>query len=301
MVKPATALSLSDRAEAAARVLPPLLVEAERIAATVILGDHGRKRAGPGESFWQYRPYSFGDSTQRIDWHKSARSDRVFIRENEWEAANSLWLWASPAPGMAFRSHLASVSKRERAQLVALALGSLAIRAQERIAFIGSPYAPGYSRVSLIRIAEFMLHDQGGSLPSVTRMPRFSSAVLVGDFYDPLEDVAAAISPLAAAGAAGHIVQIVDPAEETLPYAGRMEFEEVEGPRKFLAGKAETLRQAYGARFSAHREGLRQLAARLGWSFTLHRTDQSPAVLLMQLHGLIGGAKSRAFAGGGIA
>ncbi len=86
--------------------MPPLLVEAERLAANVILGDHGRKRAGPGESFWQYRPYSFGDSTQRIDWHKSARSDRIFIRENEWEAANTLWLWASPAESMTFRSHL---------------------------------------------------------------------------------------------------------------------------------------------------------------------------------------------------
>ena len=118
----ATALAFTDRAEAAARVLPPLLVEAERIAATVILGDHGRKRAGPGESFWQYRPYSFGDSTQRIDWHKSARSDRVYIRENEWEAANTLWLWASPHVSMDFKSHLSSVTKRDRARLITLAM-----------------------------------------------------------------------------------------------------------------------------------------------------------------------------------
>ena len=108
-------------------------MEAERIAATVILGEHGRKRAGPGESFWQYRPYSFGDSTQRIDWHKSARSDRVFIRENEWEAANTLWVWASPSASMDFNSHLSQVTKRDRAQLLALAVASLAVRAQERV------------------------------------------------------------------------------------------------------------------------------------------------------------------------
>ena len=125
----AQALTLADRAAAQARALPPLLVEAERIAATVILGEHGRKRAGPGESFWQYRPYSFGDSTQRIDWHKSARSDRVYIRENEWEAANTLWVWASPAISMTFKSHLSQVTKRERAQLLMLALASLAVRA----------------------------------------------------------------------------------------------------------------------------------------------------------------------------
>ncbi len=93
-----------------------LLVEAHRIAATVILGVHGRKRSGPGETFWQYRPYSFGDNVQQIDWHRSARSDRVFIRENEWEAANTLWLWASPSISMTFQSHLASVEQARARQ-----------------------------------------------------------------------------------------------------------------------------------------------------------------------------------------
>ena len=297
----ALALTQADRATAQAGALPPLLVEAERIAATVILGEHGRKRAGPGEAFWQYRPYSFGDSTQRIDWHKSARSDRVFIRENEWEAANSLWLWASPGAGMDFRSHLASASKRERAQLVALALGSLAMRAQERVALIGAPFAPGHARSQLTRIADFMLRQHGNGLPELDELPRFASAVLIGDFYAPLEDVAAALTPLASSGATGHVVQVCDPAEETLPYEGRVEFLEVDGPAKFLAGKTENLRDAYGRKFKAHRDGLRDLVGRLGWTFTVHRTDQPPATLLMMLHGLIGGAKSRALTNGGAA
>ena len=67
-------------------------------------GVHGRKRSGPGETFWQYRPYSFGDNVQQIDWHRSARSDRVFIRENEWEAAQSVWLWRDPSASMEYSS-----------------------------------------------------------------------------------------------------------------------------------------------------------------------------------------------------
>ncbi len=287
------AFVLNERAESAARALPPLLVEAERIVATVILGVHGRKRAGPGESFWQYRPYSFGDSTSRIDWHKSARSDRVFIRENEWEAANALWLWASAAPGMEFRSHLSTVTKRDRAQLIALALGSLAIRAQERVAMIGAHFGPGHSKGHLMRIAEAMAQGAGGSLPAAVKIPRFASALLIGDFYEPLQDIAAALTPLAAAGATGHVVQICDPAEETLPWQGRMEFLEVDGPRKFLAGKTETLRNAYSERFRAHRDALRDLVTRLGWTFTVHRTDTPPTTLLMSLHGLIGGEHLR--------
>ena len=291
-----TAFSLNDQAERASRALPPLLVEAERIAATVILGVHGRKRAGPGESFWQYRPYSFGDSTARVDWHKSARSDRVFIRENEWEAANTLWLWASPSPSMAFKSDLANVTKRDRADLVTLALASLALRAQERVGLIGSPDVPGHSRAMLMRMAERLLRHEGPPLPAFARMPRFASAVLVGDFFEPPEAIAAALSPMSEAGVKGHLIQVTDPAEETFPWFGRVEFREMAGPLTFLSGKAETLREAYVERLRLHREALRALCNRLGWTFALHRTDRSPAQLLMLMHGLIGGDHSRAFA-----
>jgi uncharacterized protein (DUF58 family) len=297
----APAILLTDRAEAASRALPPLLVEAERIAATVILGVHGRKRAGPGENFWQYRPYSFGDSVQRIDWHKSARSDRVFIRENEWEAANTLWLWASPTATMAFKSHLAKATKRDRAMLIALALGALAVRAHERVAAIGSPLAPGHARASLARIADWMQHQEGPGLPAAGPMRRYSSAVLLADFYERPDDIRKAVTGFAASGINGHLIQVVDPAEETLPYAGRMEFREMAGPLRFLASKTELLREAYAEKFRDHREALRDIAFRAGWSFTAHRTDRSVAHLLMLLHGLIGGAKSRAFGMAGIA
>ena len=289
----APALTLADRAAAQSRALPPLLVEAERIAATVILGEHGRKRAGPGESFWQYRPYSFGDSTQRIDWHKSARSDRIFIRENEWEAANTLWVWSSPSVSMDFRSHLSSVTKHERAQVVTLAIASLALRAQERVGALGSPQAPDHSRAQLVKIAQWFMKREGAALPSFTRVPRFSSAVMAGDFFEPPGEIASAITPIAAAGVKGHLVQIVDPAEETLPYAGRVELHEMAGPLRFLSSKAETLRGAYAEKLEAHRAALRDLCRRIGWSFTIHRTDQSPMRLLLTLHALISGEAAR--------
>ena len=297
----APAFTLNDQAQRVSGTLPPLLVEAERIAATVILGVHGRKRAGPGESFWQYRPYSFGDSITRVDWHKSARSDRVFIRENEWEAANTLWLWCSPSPAMNFKSHLSGTTKRDRTDLITLALASLALRAQERVGLIGAPEAPGHSRAILTRLAERLLHHQGSALPQATRLPRFASTVLIGDFFETIPAISAAITPLAEAGVGGHMVQIVDPAEETLPYAGRVEFREVAGPTSFLAAKTETLRQPYAEKLRVHREALRDLCGRFGWSFTIHRTDQSAARLLMLLHGLVGGAKARALSAGGLA
>ena len=281
--------SLNEQAQRVSQALPPLLVEAQRIAATVILGVHGRKRSGPGESFWQYRPYSFGDSVTRVDWHKSARSDRVFIRENEWEAANTLWLWASPSPSMTFQSHLANTSKRDRADLMALALANLALRASERVGLIGAPEAPGHSRSSLMSLATRLLLHEGAPLPNFTRPTRFARAVLLGDFFETPQAIARAIAPMAEAGITGHVVQIVDPAEETLPYSGRVEFEEFAGPLKFRAGKTESLRGAFAEKLESHREALRRLCIQLGWSFTIHRTDQPATKLLLHLHGLISG------------
>jgi len=289
----ASALTLADRAAAQSCALPPLLVEAERIAATVILGEHGRKRAGPGESFWQYRPYSFGDSTQRIDWHKSARSDRVYIRENEWEAANTLWVWSSPSVSMTFRSHLAQVTKRDRAQLLTLAVAALAVRANERVSALGSPYAPDHTRAQMVKLASWFLKAEGPDLPAITRLPRFSGAVLASDFFETPEDIARAITPLAEAGVKGHLVQVVDPAEETLPYAGRVEFHAMAGPLKFLSSKAETLREAYAGKLAEHRAALKELCRRIGWSFVIHRTDEPPVRSLLALHALISGEAAR--------
>ena len=243
------------RRRAQSRVLPPLLVEAERIAATVILGDHGRKRAGPGESFWQYRPYSFGDSTQRIDWHKSARSDRVYIRENEWEAANTLWLWASPSRLDGFQ--IASLQDHQARPRPAHGAGAMASWPFARMS-ASAPSARPMRRIiraaSWCKIADWLLQAKATPLPAFTRMPRFSSALLVGDFFDTPEDIATAVTPLAAAGISGHLVQMVDPAEETLPYAGRVEFQEMAGPLKFLSAKTETLREAYSEKLAAQRE-----------------------------------------------
>lgn len=284
---------LTQKAEGLGQALPPLLVRAEKIAATVILGVHGRRVAGPGETFWQYRPYGFGDSTQRIDWHRSARSDQVFIRENEWESANTLWLWANGGARMRFRSHLAQETKRDRAQVVALALASLSARAHERVGGLGAPRGAGYGRIALLRLAEWMAAERPDGLPKATPMQRRSAAVLISDFLEPIEEIRASISAIAQAGVRGHLVQIADPAEETLPYEGRIEFLGMDNPSKYLARKTETLREDYARAYQAQREAVRQLARGLGWSFSLHRTDATPAEILLPLHLLVSGAAER--------
>jgi uncharacterized protein (DUF58 family) len=282
--------ALSQRGEALSQSLPPLLVRAEKVAASIILGVHGRKTAGPGESFWQYRAYGFGDSTQRVDWHRSARSDKVYIRENEWESANTLWVWANTGPRMDYKSHLSAVTKLDRAQIIAMAMASLAMRGHERIGALGSPRAAAHGRLALMRAAEWIADKRADALPEIAARQRRAAALLVSDFLDPIADIRKSWTMLAEAGLKGHVVQIADPAEETLPFDGRNEFLGFDTSSTYLARKTENLRAAYAKAYGDHRQQLRDLARSLGWTFTVHRTDEAPTRCLLPLYTHISGA-----------
>ncbi len=134
---PASKTEALARARQRAALVPDLLVDAKRLAATTINGWHGRRRKGVGESFWQFRPYVEGEAVSRIDWRRSARDDNTYIRDREWEAAHTIWLWADPSPSMLFKSKGAQVSKESRALVLMLAMAELLSRSGERIAWPG--------------------------------------------------------------------------------------------------------------------------------------------------------------------
>jgi uncharacterized protein (DUF58 family) len=285
---------LRDRAEQAAAGLPPLLVAAERVAATVAQGVHGRRRVGQGETFWQFRQYQPGDSAARIDWRESAKSQRLYVRESEWEAAQSVWLWRDASPSMAYSSagYVPGgdwPTKRDRAELLLLALASLLVRGGERLALLGSGLMPLFGRIALSRLAELIGHAPmpAASLPAFEPLPQAAQLVLFGDFLSPLEAVRTAVTRFAAAGIKGHLLQIADPAEEDLPFDGRVRFEGVEERGDVTIGRVEDIRAAYGERFRRHRDGLAEIARAVGWTFGFHRSDRPPHLALLALYGAL--------------
>lgn len=293
------ALRHRDSAERLASAFPPLLVEAERVAQNISQGLHGRRRAGSGEAFWQFRRYRPGDMASTIDWRKSARSDRLYIRENEWEAANTLWLWVNRSQSMEFKSHLSETTKRDRAIILSLALGSLLVRAGERIGAFGSDFPASSYRTALRRLAAHFTEgpDETGepaSIPPKVTLRRFSNIVLFSDFLEPVEEIGDRLAAIGSHDVRGHLVQVVDPAEETLPYSGRKEFQEMVGNLKLTIGRAENLRSDYQSRVAAHRAELRELVRRLGWTLTVHHTDHSPQTALLALYGLLSGHMTHA-------
>jgi uncharacterized protein (DUF58 family) len=297
--RPAPAVALRDRAEQAAAVLPPLLVAAERVATTVAQGVHGRRRVGQGETFWQFRQYEPGDAAARIDWRESAKSQRLYVRETEWEAAQSVWLWRDASTSMEYSSadYLGGAwpTKRDRAELLLVALASLLVRGGERLTLLGSGIAPMNGRVALTRVVEIIGRQPPGSesLPAFEPLPRAGQLLLIGDFLSPLTMVNQIVTRFAAAGLKGHMLQISDPAEEDLPFDGRIRFEGVEERDETVISRVESIREDYSNRFQSHRAGLAAIAGRVGWGFGFHRTDRPPHLALLALYGVLSADRRR--------
>ncbi|MGH6819199.1 MAG: DUF58 domain-containing protein, partial [Methylovirgula sp.] len=157
-----TALDLAAR-------LPSLVVAAKEVASSVMHGMHGRRVAGSGETFWQFRPFVAGESTAGIDWRRSARDDRIYVREREWEGAHTIWIWIDRSPSMAFTSKLALQSKLDRALVLGLAAADLLVQGGERVGLMGLT-GPMAARGIIGRFAEAMLAEE--------RAPGFAPAEL---------------------------------------------------------------------------------------------------------------------------
>ena len=298
----ATTERARQRAEQLASVLPPLQVAAERVAATVIQGVHGRRRVGPGEAFWQFRRYQPGDPATRIDWRQSARGRFVFIRENEWEAAQSVWLWCDPSNSMHYRSKRGLTEKRARAELLTLATAALLLRGGERVALLGHGN-PTSARATLTRVSQELAAEDdavlgktaepGGGMPPLATLPRYGRLVIFGDCFAELATIQQTVATYAARGVRGHIVQVVDPAELALPFSGRIRFEGMEGEGRMLARRVETLRGEYGERVEAHRGGISEIVRSVGWTFQRHVTDQPPEAALLGIYAALAGPEVR--------
>ncbi len=274
-----------------ARRLPELAVSAREAAASVMHGVHGRRRAGVGEAFWQFRPFTAGESASRIDWRRSARDDRTYVREREWEAAQTVWIWIDRSPSMDFASDLARVSKRDRALVLGLATADLLVRGGERVALMGLT-RPLAARNVVDRFAEVLagadgLRSAADELPPAEPLPARSRALLVGDCLSDTETLAGRVALLGSAGALGHVIAVADPVEETFPFVGHVELSDTDGPSKLRLGQAASLRDTYLAKLAAHRDRIAEACRRQGWTFALHRTDRPATDALLRLATLL--------------
>ena len=294
MNQPATSQAgpqLRTRAEGLASVLPPLLAEAEHLASTVMLGSHGRRRAGVGDEFWQYRPITTGDEARMIDWRRSARSDAHFVREKEWQAAQSVVIWVDGSRSMAFTGDKNRATKGDRARLLALAMSVLLVRGGERVGLSNLGQPPRGGPVQLVRMAEALTGDLGGDgeaedygMPQTPGLPQHARALFLSDFMGDMTGVEAALAKAADRGVRGTLMQILDPVEETFPFDGRTIFESMGGSVRHETLKAGELKERYLLRLAERKDRLEHLSRMSGWLYGCHHTGESAQAALLWLY-----------------
>ncbi len=288
------ALTLRERSEAEASRLPPLLARAEHLAGTVLLGDHGRRRSGLGDDFWQYRPAQIGDSRRMIDHRRSARGDQQFVREREWQIAQSVMLWVDQGASMRFASNKELPTKADRARLLGLATSILLVRGGERVGLTGTTLPPRRGNAQIIRLAQAWSEDAEPDYapPEHRAMIPHARAVFISDFLGPMDEVELALTKAADRGVRGVILQVLDPSEESFPYRGRTIFESVGGTTRHETLKAGDLRDRYLDRLAQRKDALTQLCRATGWQLGLHHTrDSAQAALLWLYRALDGGMR----------
>ena len=294
--KPQGPVGLRRDAEKVAGALPPLLAQAEHLAASVAMGFHGRRRAGHGENFWQYRQAVPGDPRSAVDWRRSGKSDQQFIREMEWEAAQTVSIWVDDSLSMDYRDaeHFRARSKGERAALLALAVSVLLIKAGERVALMGTDAAqPRPGRAQLNRMALALGSDRPDDradygVPPNDRMVHGSRAIFLSDFLGDVEAMKPALAHAADQGVRGCFVQVLDESEEVFPFDGRMIFESMGGTTEFETQRARALRDAYATRLAERRAKIRDYARHLGWRCLFHHTSMPPRSALLWLYMAVG-------------
>jgi len=283
------AAALHGGAESLAAPLPPLLVEARRLAATVILGEHGRRQPGHGTEFWQYRPALPGDPARAIDWRRSARGDAAFVQDREWQAAQTLLVWADRSAAMRFASSPALPAKGGRAALIALALAVLALRGGERVGILPALHPPRRGTAHLAQMAaDLSVPDPADfGTPDAAGLPLRGRAVFLSDFLGDLGPLRDALALAAGREVRGAILQVLDPAEEAFPFAGRTVFESMAGALRHETLDAGALRARYRDRLAARKDEVARLAHEAGWQVSTHHTDTPAAGALLWLRGAL--------------
>ncbi|MEM7568828.1 MAG: DUF58 domain-containing protein [Pseudomonadota bacterium] len=279
-------LRLRRQGRRAAGVLQSLTPHGPLYAAH-LRGHHGRKRAGSGDDFWQFRSYMAGDSASAIDWRRSARSDGHFVRQYEWEAARDIWLLCDLGPHMLFAGEGGEETKAEHAATLTVALAHLLSKGGERVGLLGQSERPIAGKYGTDLIAEKLV--QAAAAPPVdilSLMPpgRGTQTIWISDFLTPVQRLRARLKALVRSGTQLHMVQLIDPHERDFPFAGRILFEGPSRTNGHLIESAQDIRTRYLSRLEKHQRHVDGLAKEAGASLLRHVTDVSLSPCLIALN-----------------
>ena len=283
-------LTLRSHAEETAATLPGLMIQAEKLADTILHGDHPKRKAGMGEKFWQYREYVTGDRPQDIDWRQSAKSDQVFVKQKEWQITRQTFFWCARGQSMAYRASNERPRKADYAAILVIGLAILLQKSKEHIGLL-SEMRTGRSDAMIEKIGRTVLEQTEDPLPNSAEvsLPKNAYFIGAGDFLSPIEEIAASFHHLFGRTENALILQILDPAELSLTYDGRVKFQTMDHSESHVIQNVSSVRDAYEAKIQAHCRAIQHICEQQGWTYKLCVTDQPLHSVLHELYAQLDG------------
>lgn len=281
-------------AEDASNTVPALMMAAQRAVDSMMGGDHRMRKPGSGERFWQFRDYDSSDRPQDIDWRQSAKNDTVYVREKEKQNSQNITIWCQSGPSMNFQSNDAHYSKAWAAKILSLAAALLFSRSHEMVRLAGGTFPAGRSEKSLQHFAEELVAQTDNSMASFGSVEpkKNSTLIMIGDFLDDVDDIRTMLSRVSPQLTRGVLVQVLDPAELTLPYQGRYVFEGTDGHDTETIGNVGSIRGEYQKRIEAHIEAVKDCALHQGFDALFYNTKDDISRCLFEFWMMMGGELS---------
>lgn len=251
---------LTLQAEILAAKMPRLILTARKTASQLTLGLHGRKKAGMGEEFWQFRRFDPSEDMKNIDWRRSARDNHYFVRERELEVAHRF----NFHPDLSLSMQFGTPDKAEVAIIMTLVLAEILHEGGEKIALAGVTNAFS-SRTMIEDLAGYITRADLTILPPMSK----GELIIITDSFGDLTTLNALMKAQKT-----HIIVVNDIKEESFPYQGRIQFEEFEEALKYESGKAESLKEAYLVKLAEHRASLKDNVRKAGGTIHFYINHQ---------------------------
>lgn len=288
MVAPAVHDQVAAARALAAR-LPQLIDESRRTAISLRSGLHGNRKVGPGSDFWQFRPYVPGDPANQIDWRRSARGDHTFIRQTEWQASHNYWIWPVFSPSMYWSSARDFPTKAERTLIISIALADLLIQNGETV----GTFDPEHTRITSAEHLDRLAHAMLATPTSIAEHGMIAhpgpkhSVLVLGDFLEIAEQPEQTRSAIAHLGQNqndGALVHVLDPAEISPPFRGRVNLLDTAQRLVFRSEKFEDIAEDFEERARVWRASVRDAARHNDWLCDRHVTSESASPTLLALY-----------------
>lgn len=240
-----------------------------------INGLHRSPYLGLSLDFAEHRQYMPGDDIRRIDWRVFARTDRFYVKEYEADTNSNFMALLDVSKSMAYGSK--GITKLDYGRYLAASLAYFSHQQRDRVGLVTFdddvvdyvPPAAKHLDVVLHTIDRVVPRKPGRLGPPLRKasetLRRRGIVVLISDFYEDVDAVIDAVTPLRGKGNDLIVFHILDPAEIEFPFDEAGSFEDLETGER-IPIVPETQRQRY-------RELIQNHVAELSRRFTQMRAD----------------------------